>query len=913
MASTIAPEQGPHEGDVLRVWGPPGTGKTRYLADRVRSTVKQYGPDSLLIASFSTTAAKEIGGRFAGDGAGLRPPDSAIGTLHSHAFRALGNPNVALDSKVLADWNDSVPPELHITPSVRGGGNGGDSGALGVDPAMARTGDELIGALDKLRAAQASPEDWPVNVIEFAERWTDWKRGAGACDFCMDDQTEVFTHRGWMTGDEIREGDLVRSIDPETGLAEWQPVESVYRRRGRTQMIRMVNAVHDSMTTPDHKWLINRRDDQENWSRTWSTTEKLNSTARIIRAATSSDSPEAPKYIDAFVELVAWWFTEGSYHSGRADRGGQISQSHRVNPAYTARIEACLRALCGDPGLRHRGFIRWSASQSEKRGITFFTLGGDLVEELEGAAPNKVPSIDFLAQLTTAQLQLFVNTAMDADGHRARSNGTWTFAQQDRERAEAFAAAASLAGMSVTFAAPRVMGTRANYCVTASSRRLQAVVPGTTGGYAKGTRAVVDYDGLIWCPTVARHHNFFARRNGKTYYTGNTDMIEGALLMAQDGTPAPGRPDFLIFDEAQDMTPLEVALALAWGSQAHKLVLGMDDDQAINRWRGGDPEPLLNLYGEGVQDHVLDRSYRVPEAVRAVAEQWVRRLSLRREKVYHSRIDEAGAVVPGVAQRVQRRIRDMELITDMVAETERGRTVMVIASCNYLLDELIANLRAEGVPFHNPFRPAERRWNPLGEPAREGSVSTVERVRAFLALSDRDWTGADVQSWIELVKLSNAGMVRGAKTAASRFDPREAVPFEDIAALFKDEAMLDLATQPNLDFLEHNLLSSKSDVAKYPLQVARAHGAQALEVTPMITVGTIHSVKGAAADVVYVCPDISGAARHSMSTREGVDDAIRLFYVGMTRAYEELRVLAPATPRHMVTAELIPPELEVFA
>jgi superfamily I DNA/RNA helicase len=575
MASTIAPDQDPYDGDVLRVWGPPGTGKTRYLAERVRSTVKQYGPDSLLIASFSTTAAKEIGGRFAADGAGLRPPDSAIGTLHSHAFRALGNPNVALDTKILGDWNEQVSPELNITPSVRGGGPSGDSGALGVDPEMARTGDELIGALDRLRAARIDPEDWPANVREFAGKWSAWKRDAAACDF--------------------------------------------------------------------------------------------------------------------------------------------------------------------------------------------------------------------------------------------------------------------------------------------------------------------------------------------------TDMIEGALAMAAEGTPAPGRPDYLVIDEAQDMTPLEVGLALAWGSHAKRLVVGMDDDQAINRWRGGDPAPLLNLHGEGVTDHVLDRSYRVPEAVRAVAEQWVRRLSLRREKVYHSRVTEDGAVVPGIARRVERKLKDMSLIKDMVEETERGRTVMVIASCNYLLEELIGNLRAEGVPFHNPYRPAEQRWNPLGPPTRDGSTSTVDRVRAFLALSERDWTGADVQAWIELIKLSNAGMVRGAKTAAARFEPNAIIPFEEIAALFKDEEMLSLAVEPNLEFLERNLLSSKSDVARYPLQVARSHGAQALDVQPMITVGTIHSVKGAASDVVYVSPDISGAAVKSMSTRDGVDDAVRLFYVAMTRAYEELRVLAPATNRHMVTAEIIPPELEVFA
>jgi superfamily I DNA/RNA helicase len=561
----------------LRVWGPPGTGKTTYLAERVRKTVAEHGPDALLLASFSTTAAKEIGSRFASDGAGIRPADSMIGTLHSHAYRSLGHPPVALDPKVLADWNATATPELRITPDTRrSGGTSGDSGALSVAPELARTGDELIGALDRMRASCLPPEDWPLGVREFGRRWRDWKRGAGGA---------------------------------------------------------------------------------------------------------------------------------------------------------------------------------------------------------------------------------------------------------------------------------------------------------------------VDY----------------------------TDMIEYALEAAREGVPAPGRPSYLIVDEAQDMTPLEVALALEWGRLAERLVLGMDDDQAINQWRGGDPEPLLALTGEHVSDHVLDRSYRVPEAVRLVAERWVRRLSRRRPKIYHSRLDEAGEVVPGIAYRVPQTLGDPELVQKVMAETEAGRTVMIIASCNYMLEGLIENLRAVGLPFHNPFRPGEQRWNPLGAPTQDGALSTAERVARYLAVNDREWTGADVQAWSGLVKLADAGMVRGAKAMIGRFAPNDPVPFEQIAALFATEEALELATEPDLAFLEQALLKAKVDVVRYPLQLARNYGAAALEQRPQVVIGTIHSVKGAAADVVYVCPDVSAAAARNMQVRTGTDEAIRLFYVAMTRAYAELRVLAPTTNRHMVPAELIPPDLEVIA
>lgn len=566
-----------YPGRVLRVYGPPGTGKTTYLAKRIQSTLAQFGPTSTLISSYSVTAAKEIASRFAGD---LRPLATMIGTLHSHAFRAIGHPTVALDPKVLGDWNEQVIPEWSITPSSRhGGGNVAEAGAFSADPSLARTGDELLGSMDRLRAALVPPSEWPSNVREFADKYQAWKHEISAIDF--------------------------------------------------------------------------------------------------------------------------------------------------------------------------------------------------------------------------------------------------------------------------------------------------------------------------------------------------TDMITEAYWRAVDGERPPGGPSRFVVDEAQDMTPLEIALVLAWGKHesVEHLVIGMDDDQAINRWRGGDPEPLLNLHGPNVLDHMLDESRRVPESVRAVAEKWVRNLSHRRDKVYRPRVDEeTGNPVIGAAYRVPLRLNSTELVTAALAEADAGRTVMIIAACNYMLEPLVANLRAEGVPFHNPFRPAEGRWNPLGKRG-EGIVPTAERVRRYLTLIERDWTGSDLQCWTELIKLKDAGIRVGARKTIAAFSPNGVVSWEELAGLFADPEQLSRAVEPNLDWLAGCLLKDKQKVAEYPIQIARKHGAAALAVEPKIIVGTIHSVKGAQADIVYVSPDISAAARRSMDPtlgRAGFDESIRQFYVAMTRSYQELRLLAPSGPHHLKPEELIPSTLEVF-
>jgi len=61
-----------------RIFGPPGTGKTTNLSRQIRRAAERYGPESVLVTSFSRTAAAELAGR------DLPISPDRIGTLHSH-------------------------------------------------------------------------------------------------------------------------------------------------------------------------------------------------------------------------------------------------------------------------------------------------------------------------------------------------------------------------------------------------------------------------------------------------------------------------------------------------------------------------------------------------------------------------------------------------------------------------------------------------------------------------------------------------------------------------------------------------------------------------------------------------------------------------------------------------------------
>ena len=46
-----------------RVFGPPGTGKTTHLSRQICHAAKRFGPNSVLVTSFSKAAAAELTGR----------------------------------------------------------------------------------------------------------------------------------------------------------------------------------------------------------------------------------------------------------------------------------------------------------------------------------------------------------------------------------------------------------------------------------------------------------------------------------------------------------------------------------------------------------------------------------------------------------------------------------------------------------------------------------------------------------------------------------------------------------------------------------------------------------------------------------------------------------------------------------
>lgn len=347
------------------------------------------------------------------------------------------------------------------------------------------------------------------------------------------------------------------------------------------------------------------------------------------------------------------------------------------------------------------------------------------------------------------------------------------------------------------------------------------------------------------------------------------------------------------FDEVQDFSPLELALVRQWGEKMDTIYLAGDDDQAIFSWKGATPDAFLTPDLPPEQKIFLEQSYRLPRAVHRHVMGLVRHITPREVKPFRPRDAE------GCVSFLQGDYRYPEFFWGRdVLEALKDGSVMVLATCGYMLDPLIKLLREEGQLYSNRWRRKQRKWNPLDNST---GASALDRVGAFLrpqpqywGTDAREWTHHDL--WMALEGVQAQVCARGAKAELkdrAQADPGLPVSADDLHRWFPDPATQAGLFGGDLRWLKRQLLGTATRTMSYAIDVVQRHGAvPPANAQHQLTVGTIHSTKGAQADTVFLLPDVSRAGwevfqqhgQEAMTTR-------RQFYVGMTRARERLVLL----------------------
>ena len=105
-----------------------------------------------------------------------------------------------------------------------------------------------------------------------------------------------------------------------------------------------------------------------------------------------------------------------------------------------------------------------------------------------------------------------------------------------------------------------------------------------------------------------------------------------------------------------------------------------------------------------------------------------------------------------------------------------------------------------------------------------------------------------------------------------------------------EPAAFDAAVSLDGSWFLDNLVAAKAKSFEFPAKIYSEYGIDAPAVAQSLTIGTIHSVKGAEADVVIIFPDLSlrGAQQYAMRSGEGYEQILRQFYVAVTRTKHTL-------------------------
>lgn len=366
--------------------------------------------------------------------------------------------------------------------------------------------DNLVSLIDRTLERIMQGIDIPKDVVS----------GLANVRYCVDDQTEIYTRRGWLHHRDLTTDDVAYTLDHDTGLGAWQPITDVHTHSVQDEPMLSIEAVgHSSLTTAEHRWpIIKRGRKVAHPRRRWTTSrEGFTTSDRVPVSALHAEIPTEPKYTDEFVELLAWYYTEGwtgPYGSA------SFAQSETANPVNVTRIRRCLTALLGPSTPTTWNEYRYPDSRNPD--CCIFHLCREAAEPFLDAAPDKVVRDDVIHALTAAQLELFIKISIDADGHHRSLSGSAVFSQSRAERLDALELACVLAGRSVR--RKHTSDTRGHHWLYVKARNeFQPQL-----AHSRRTNDIIGYTGTVWCPTTA-NHTWLARRNGTTYFTGNSNAI----------------------------------------------------------------------------------------------------------------------------------------------------------------------------------------------------------------------------------------------------------------------------------------------------------------------------------------------------------------------------------------------------
>lgn len=335
-----------------------------------------------------------------------------------------------------------------------------------------------------------------------------------------------------------------------------------------------------------------------------------------------------------------------------------------------------------------------------------------------------------------------------------------------------------------------------------------------------------------------------------------TDMLELALAESE-----PISIDYAIVDEAQDLSRVQWLLIEKLFSTARELYMAGDDDQAIYRWSGADVSEFQQRARQCDEIRVLDKSWRLPSSVFAVANRIIERVKGDRQAKAWSPRGEVGGV------------HAFTQLASVPLQREGTWYLLSRAKVHEIYYRRI--LRSAAIPYYLHHRPS------IIHSEIRGLVA-YGRLRAGMEID-----AAGVQALYAI--LADSALEAGEFRDAAK-DIDSAGSYTRVWLAKELGLRTALNTAFYVDHPDHPINLSFSTRYMYFRYLSRCQQLKLDYYAPIRHhISTMHAVKGGEADHVVLLADVTPMIAEDMYMGGlARDDEHRVFYVGATRAKHSL-------------------------
>ena len=821
----------------FRIFGPPGTGKTTQLVSReIPKSVEKYGAENVLVASYTKTAAREIISKASREtGETISVPRENVGTLHSLCYRQLGKPGIAETKKDL--WNETYG---NIYPM---GYNSGGAVDTGIDEAgkSGLSGDVLLGEYN-IRRAKMKTKTIPMTIkmAAFVKKWEQFKKDNGFIDFT--DMIELAS----MTTTEPPNNTKILFFDE---AQDFTPLQFKLIRQWGKHADWVVLAGDDDQCQPAGTMVL------------------------------TTNGYKAIEKLDPVTDRLAVYDRRGAIVYPGTSNGGKrfkITSRSYFDYMYNVVLETKRTKATNN----HKWMFKWT-DQAKANEITVVYL---MKKE---------------NRYRVGWCQLFRADGCFHLGVRARlekADAAWILKVcSNKAKASVYESYFAVEYGITTMPFVPHGEIKGGYYSTKNIDEMFSMLDQFTQkerAHALLSRCGRYPDYPIWTARKA-----YENRGGCTINVTETCNLIPELMslpVHMGGTKTKWKP-------IKSCSRIKVYNETVYSLDVEKyhtyITDGIITHNCLFSFTGATPNAFLKPPIDDKFKRILKQSYRVPKKVFEKANRIIKRINFREPKDYRPR-DAEGTIKNWPFNYGQ----PENYVGKIIDQANTGKTVMVLASCSYMINPIRDELKSRGVPFHNPYRKRRGDWNPLsgGEIDR---IMPKDVIVNFLAsgVDEPYWNAHQFISWAKFLTVSDTGLIRkkGKKIINQvKSDLEAGIQGLHSCRNFIRDVISPDGVQPainrNLEWLTDNLQTEKKKKMEYPLKVYEKFGEKGLTQKPKIIIGTIHSVKGGEATSVWLHPDISYQASQQAIEGQAHEDAIsRMFYVGVTRAFEELNIMAP--------------------